>query len=601
MSSPREQREKCDPVLNKIARFLEDGLVSLMVSQRKTTIPFNEVMDGGGTLILNLAGLDRDTVSFLGMVFLSAFSNLVHQRERIAERDRKRVHLYLDEYGRFATPTTRRLLEEGGKYGLGVTIAHQNLSQTPEREALHVETLIAFQMSGEDAQSVAKEFDCTPTRTKKVARQRTEPRYREWDEEVWDSEKSKKRYEELEESYQLLASQVEGLLTKADDPLFRIKYLEACLNHPGEDSHQGHVPIDVLRKWIRPPDRRSLHVPFNLMDSYFTSTVPLLKKFDPPPSGRFEYLGVARLPYPSSHWGEQEDQAVYERYRLASVPVEHTYVLTWFSNHDFGVWSYRRDIAKSLAGELERMLWPLYWDRDFYFRPTNNWALCEPTPPLGGERASHNWTRGGCWPITAFPEAVVWLRKKVSQLDTDWRRWNTPAVKLDLKRWAAREEADKFLEKHRPTIHHKEYLGEQPVQDLGRGVTWYDLVDELDQSTAGRRDEIANILTQLPRYVAYCKATDADGRAQEHKIQTSSPALIVEVLPSPEKKLREAREQSREQFGIPADWIPEKTLLRRYSLLRVERYRPPGVISPTPLDAPSREGTISRRSPKKKP
>ncbi|MEV5879857.1 DUF87 domain-containing protein [Streptomyces sp. NPDC052101] len=160
-STRQRQQERRDPVLNKVGRFLEDDLIRLMISQTRTTVPFKEAMKEGGTLILNLAGLDRESIAFLGMVFLSVLSNLIHQRS-VSDAPRSRVHLYLDEYGRFATPTTQQLLEEGGKYELGVTIAHQNLAQTPQREALNVESFIVFQLSPDDAETVAPVFAKPP-------------------------------------------------------------------------------------------------------------------------------------------------------------------------------------------------------------------------------------------------------------------------------------------------------------------------------------------------------------------------------------------------------------------------------------------------------
>ncbi|GHB60589.1 hypothetical protein GCM10010347_33300 [Streptomyces cirratus] len=161
-ATPQRQQDKRDPILNKVGRFLEDELLYPMVSQPETTIPFKQVMNEGGTLILNLARLDRESISFVGMVFLSILSNLIHQRDQIPKSQRRRVHLYLDEYGRFATPTTRRMLQEVRTYELGITIAHQDLSQTPDEEALKVESLIVFQLSPEDAQAVAPIFAKPP-------------------------------------------------------------------------------------------------------------------------------------------------------------------------------------------------------------------------------------------------------------------------------------------------------------------------------------------------------------------------------------------------------------------------------------------------------
>ncbi|MFD7264007.1 type IV secretory system conjugative DNA transfer family protein, partial [Streptomyces sp. NPDC059874] len=209
-TTPRGRQDTRNPVLNKASRFLEDDLIRLMVSQQRSTIPFEQIMEGGGTLLFNLAGLDRESVSFLGMVFLSVLNDLLHQRERITAKDRKRVHLYLDEYGRFATSTTRHMLEECAKYGLGATLAHQSLSQTPEQEALKVETLISFQLSGEDARLVAQQLDVSPVRMKKRLKQRMEPQYDEWEEEVWDTAANRDEHKRLQEKEKEVFRRVGG-------------------------------------------------------------------------------------------------------------------------------------------------------------------------------------------------------------------------------------------------------------------------------------------------------------------------------------------------------------------------------------------------------
>ncbi|MFJ6384957.1 type IV secretion system DNA-binding domain-containing protein [Kitasatospora sp. NPDC092039] len=194
--SARDQLSKRDPILNKVERFLGDDRIRLMVSQ-PTTLPIKQVMDEGGILLLNLARLGDSTTSLLGMVLLVEIERLFHQREPTPRAKRKRVHLYLDEYARFATPITQRMLSECRQFGLGATIAHQNLSQTPQKEGLNVESLIAFQVSGSDAREVAANLDSTPVRTETDVQRRMESHFDEWDEQVWDSQDACNCYEAL--------------------------------------------------------------------------------------------------------------------------------------------------------------------------------------------------------------------------------------------------------------------------------------------------------------------------------------------------------------------------------------------------------------------
>ncbi|WP_330286324.1 helicase HerA domain-containing protein [Streptomyces sp. NBC_00576] len=511
-STRQRQQERRDPVLNKVGRFLEDDLIHLMIGQARTTVPFKEAMDGGGTLILNLVGLDRESVSFLGMVFLSVLSNLIHQRS-VSEGPRSRVHLYLDEYGRFATSTTQQLLEEGGKYGLGVTIAHQNLAQTPQREALHVESLIAFQLSGEDAPIVANEFDCTPTRTKKVARQRTDPQYKEWDEEIWDSETAKKQYDDL--SRKLYPAR-----ERADLAERRLSILEKSLNEPftveAKSGHRtfvydGSFPFDRIRKGLLPlpvDKPMSWHMPFNPSGAYFNYLVEFALEHDT-----------------CTRSGMIESNAIWEQY-FYILGTSHWSWLSGLLSLNYRL-SDDAPWVKSFKKELAEILGPRYERSSVRFIPDDSLGSA---PPPGYERRVSEetpWPLYGHWVPDQFPEGVTWLAGKIAELYRDQTQYHE-----------LRERAELHYARHHSTRHHKEYLGEKPSQETVRGskmvrsifpggtsyplsyehqvnAQWFDYVEELDQTHADRQAEIANMLTQLPRYVAYCKVFDPEERPHD--------------------------------------------------------------------------------------
>jgi hypothetical protein len=76
------------------------------------------------------------------------------------------LHIYLDEYQRFATSTTAELLTQGRKYGAGVTLAHQDLHQIRDlrirNASRHAGTLIVLGVTRPDAEELAGEFPITP-------------------------------------------------------------------------------------------------------------------------------------------------------------------------------------------------------------------------------------------------------------------------------------------------------------------------------------------------------------------------------------------------------------------------------------------------------
>ncbi|MGW8600792.1 type IV secretory system conjugative DNA transfer family protein [Streptomyces sp. NPDC055893] len=478
---PREQQQKRDPILNKVSRFLEDDRTLLMVAQ-PTTIPIKQVMDEGGILLFNLAGLGRTTISLLGMVLLAAIERLFHERERVPEKERKRVHLYLDEYGRFETPTTRQMLAECRKYGLGATIAHQDLAQTPEKEALKVETLISFQLGAEDAYATAGSFDWTPIRTKKVARQRTESQYREWEDDVWDSEESHARYDQL------------------------------CQELDAVESQQHKL------KCSRSDARQILDALFPRGDKS-----PALTKFD-----------------------------------SSDGTVDGIYVLNRL--HRNGGDNRSLTGKQSVPSELRQILIRLYTK---YGRE-----------PRGEE----------------FWEAWQWLDRTATKCEQIYEEAETLLPESYKKCSNLRTVITELRRQHTTRQRLTEYIGETPAKDdLGRVI--YENIEELDQSHADRRAEIANMLTQLPRHVAYCKVPDKAGQPCEYKIQSLPPAKAIAEHKSHDQLERERRIREKIRGTKPIElehfggWSPETgfifsrkdfqdTMTSIMQDLRINKYEP---------------------------
>ncbi|MEU6064050.1 hypothetical protein ABZ864_05975 [Streptomyces sp. NPDC047082] len=446
----RGQQEMRNPVLNKASRFLEDDLIRLMVSQGQTTIPFKQVMEDGGTLLFSLAHLDREFISFLGMVLLSVLNNLLHQRERVPEKDRKRVHLYLDEYGRFATSTTRHMLEECAKYGLGLTLAHQSLSQTPEGEALKVETLISFRLSAEDAYRVAGNFDLAPTRTKQEVRQRTEPEYREVSEIVWNSEDARQRYEDARAELSQISTELADLKRRKDSTVDALKVLLDSESH--EEDWAEHI-----------------------FDSFDGSV-----------------------------------EAVYMLYHLVSKGFSSTFI------------DQLREILNRLHKKHGRV-------------------------PRG---------------LDQLDEAYRWFHYAVEG-HKELERQLEQRIELQQGRQEWFEAfTDALYREHASKQTRREIIGHKVVKDL-EGDVIYDSAEKIDQSHADRQAEIANMLTQLPRYEAYCHLFGADGASHEYQIRTLPPAPsqarikeqeLLERAERLRKKLRGADEIRVADFG---GWAPE--------------------------------------------
>ncbi|MFD9604225.1 type IV secretory system conjugative DNA transfer family protein [Streptomyces sp. NPDC059970] len=596
-SDPRRRQEKREPILNKVARFLDDGLIAPMVSQAKTTIPIRQAMDHGGTLVLNLAGQNSETVSFLGMVLLSTLSNELHRRERIPENQRRRVHLYLDEYGRFATPTTHWLLREGRKYGLGMTIAQQDLAQTPKLEALDVETLITFQVSGADARLISGNLDRTPRRTRRVLRPRTEAQYLESEDEVWDSASAKSRCEALRRHQRLTeqgAKTADLLLSFFDSHLNR--RLHMTPNHVDRGwTYEGSFPIDQIRAGKPIPTGGdtplSWHIPFNPAGCYFEHIVETFE----------EYGCCTRGRYPSSLGWE--------------VPFPEAYVLrsdasswSWFSFLVYGTDRENVLVAPYLA-ELSQLLSELYSSRGFSFKPRNRtWLDREaPRPFTGtGERINAQttfWPTRGDWRIQLFPPAVEWFAEKIRSLQEQVSAYESLTSQIDRE-----------LAAHRTLEQRQIPMGELHVLNSD-GEKLYEYVEEPDQSHADRREEIITTLVTLKRHLSYCKITDSAGHPREHLVTMLPPAGQAEASLNRSDSghnIFSVRTRSRMAYGTSREEVA------RVAAQRVQDLSPTANVTSSTADKKDRHSTrredttrntqqqqkskppsIGRRSPKK--
>lgn len=166
------------PILNRIGRFVRARYIrNCLCPPMQTTLQPEEVagrllnirraMDEGKILLFNLSdGLLGELASqLIGQLIVSKFQTATMSRAAISKHDRKPFYLYLDEFQNFCGVASRsyeRILSRARKYGLGLTLAHQQTGQIPlelMREILgNVSTLVSFQLSQSDAVKMSKEF-----------------------------------------------------------------------------------------------------------------------------------------------------------------------------------------------------------------------------------------------------------------------------------------------------------------------------------------------------------------------------------------------------------------------------------------------------------
>jgi Helicase HerA, central domain len=167
--APRERIEQLESTINRLDEFLSSETALAMVDSPTTTVPLTNVLTTDGQLLLvriPIGELGELQARFYGSLFLSLLTDRLFARSEVPEASRHRLHLYLDEYGWFATSTTAALLQQARKYNLGATIAYQTLADLPDEKnrqaALQVGTTIILQLVGQNADALVSEFPVKP-------------------------------------------------------------------------------------------------------------------------------------------------------------------------------------------------------------------------------------------------------------------------------------------------------------------------------------------------------------------------------------------------------------------------------------------------------
>ncbi len=127
-------------VTAKIGRFLFSPTAKRILEQKHSTVNFSELMDSGKILICNLSQgkLGEDTSKLLGTTIMTKLQQAALKRAGMPENKRIPFYLYVDEFQNFATHSFTKMLSEGRKYKLRVTIAEQSVSQQDDKNIINV-------------------------------------------------------------------------------------------------------------------------------------------------------------------------------------------------------------------------------------------------------------------------------------------------------------------------------------------------------------------------------------------------------------------------------------------------------------------------------
>ncbi|WP_239311678.1 TraM recognition domain-containing protein [Frankia sp. Cj3] len=162
------------PLMNKLRGFLLRPFVRAAIAAGPSTVDMDTVLNDGGVCLVRIAqdALGVETAALMGSIVVSAVWQATTRRARLPQGKRPDAALYLDEAHNFLTLpyALEDMLAAARGYRLGITLAHQNLTQLPR----HLEESI-----GANARSKIY-FTVSPADAKRLARH-TEPRLAEHD------------------------------------------------------------------------------------------------------------------------------------------------------------------------------------------------------------------------------------------------------------------------------------------------------------------------------------------------------------------------------------------------------------------------------------
>lgn len=148
-----------ESILNKVGAFSLNPRLKLMLGQPENHLDFCKIMDEGKILILDLGHCDGETNRLIGSLVVTGLELAMRRR-----RKRYLWNLTIDEFSGYvanegSTKTLSHVFSEGRKFGMSMTVAHQDLSQLSPRllgALSNVQTKVIFEVGRADAEYFAR-------------------------------------------------------------------------------------------------------------------------------------------------------------------------------------------------------------------------------------------------------------------------------------------------------------------------------------------------------------------------------------------------------------------------------------------------------------
>ncbi len=123
---PAQYVEQTESARNRLSRFLRNPSLRTMVSQTQDTIDFSSIMDEGTVVLVNLQGLTSENQRLLGSLMVNEIATKAALRKPDTSRP---FFVYIDECYQFLNDDVEKMITGLRKFGIRLTLAHQNLGQ----------------------------------------------------------------------------------------------------------------------------------------------------------------------------------------------------------------------------------------------------------------------------------------------------------------------------------------------------------------------------------------------------------------------------------------------------------------------------------------
>jgi hypothetical protein len=161
-----EQTTIVSPLLNKARQWVARPAIRAVVGQATPKLNMRDVIEKQKALLVHLPKglLGTETTQLLGSLILTVAWQAFAERAALDPTERHPFSLYVDEWQDFASAPIpwEEMLAQGRKYGVSLTVAHQNITQLPSelREIVlaNARTKLVFALSVTDAKQLEKVF-----------------------------------------------------------------------------------------------------------------------------------------------------------------------------------------------------------------------------------------------------------------------------------------------------------------------------------------------------------------------------------------------------------------------------------------------------------